>query len=122
MAKVGLKSSSGRSWDRDLCVHLDTGSGEGIPKLYAYKKKVRGQEPQQVNLRNAAMLSVLEIDTFAALTSRGGSTLMPELRKAWMGEQLGFWWSDAEKRVTVMEHRYRMSMVVGYSQGAAGPF
>jgi hypothetical protein len=96
------------------------GSGEGIPKLYAYKRKPRGQDWEQVNVRNAAMFSVPEVDTFAALTARGGSTLGPELRKAWMGEQLGFWWSDAEKRVTIMEHRYRMTMVVGVQPGRGG--
>ena len=48
-----------------------------------------GQEPQQVNLCDTVMFTVGEVDTFAALASRGGSTVMPELRKAWMGERLG---------------------------------
>jgi hypothetical protein len=93
------------------------GSGEGILKQYAYVKKPRGQEPQQVNLRNSVMFTVGEVDTFAALASRGGSTLMPELRKAWMGERLGFGWANAEKAVVVMAHRYRMTMVVGVQPG-----
>ena len=84
------------------------GSGEGIPKQYAYKKK-----DEQVNLRNAVMFTVGEVDAFAALAGRSGSTLMPELRKAWMGERLGFGWATAEKAVVVMSHRYRMTMVVG---------
>ena len=119
--KGGAEKVAADALETETFVFVATpGSGEGIPKLYAYKKRVRGQEPQQVNLRNAAMLSVAEIDTFAGLISRGGSTLMPELRKAWMGEQLGFWWSDAEKRVTIMEHRYRMTMVVGVQPGRGG--
>lgn len=91
------------------------GSGEGILKQYAYKKK-----SEQINVRNSVMLSVPEIDTFAALAGRGGSTLMPELRKAWMGERLGFGWADVEKAVAVLPHRYRMTMVVGVQPGRGG--
>jgi hypothetical protein len=91
------------------------GSGEGLLKQYAYKKKT-----EQINLRDAAIFSVPEVDTFAALTGRGGSTLMPELRKAWMGERLGFGWADVEKAVTIMDHRYRMTMIVGVQPGRGG--
>ncbi|WP_375481985.1 bifunctional DNA primase/polymerase [uncultured Mycobacterium sp.] len=90
------------------------GSGEGILKQYAYNKQT-----EQINLRNSVMFSVPEIDTFAALTARGGSTLMPELRKAWMGERLGFGWANVEKAVIVMGHRYRMTMIVGVQPGRA---
>lgn len=91
------------------------GSGEGLLKQYAYKKKT-----EQINLRNAAIFTVPEVDTFAALTGRGGSTLMPELRKAWMGERLGFGWADVEKAVVIMAHRYRMTMIVGVQPGRGG--
>ncbi|QZY45072.1 MULTISPECIES: bifunctional DNA primase/polymerase [Mycolicibacterium] len=90
------------------------GSGEGIPKQYAYKQKA-----EQINLRNAVMFTVGEVDTFAALAGRSGSTLMPELRKAWMGERLGFGYANAEKAVVIMEHRYRMTMIVGVQPGRA---
>ncbi|GFG73586.1 hypothetical protein [Mycobacterium botniense] len=45
---------------------------------------------------------------------------MPELRKAWMGERLGFGWANAEKAVVVVGHRYRMTMVVGVQPGRGG--
>lgn len=94
-------------------VHVATpGSGEGIPKQYAYKKKA-----EQINQRNAVLFTVSEVDTFAALAGRSGSTLMPELRKAWMGERLGFGYADVEKAVAIMAHRYRMTMVVGVQPG-----
>lgn len=96
------------------------GSGEGILKQYACVRKPKGQEPEQINLRNSVMFTVGEVDTFAALAGRGGSTLMPELRKAWMGERLGFGWANAEKAVVVMGHRYRMTMVVGVQPGRGG--
>jgi hypothetical protein len=97
------------------------GSGEGLLKQYAYKRRTtKGQPPEQINLRNAAMFTVPEVDTFAALAGRGGSTLMPELRKAWMGERLGFGWADVEKAVAIMAHRYRMTMIVGVQPGRGG--
>jgi hypothetical protein len=97
-------------------VHVATpGSGEGIPKQYAYKKKA-----EQINLRNAVLFTVSEVDTFAALAGRSGSTLMPELRKAWMGERLGFGYADVEKAVAIMAHRYRMTMIVGVQPGRGG--
>lgn len=96
------------------------GSGEGLLKQYAYKKRTKDQGPIQVNLRNTAIFTVPEIDTFAALSGRGGSTLIPELRKAWMGERLGFGWADAEKAVVIMAHRYRMTMIVGVQPGRGG--
>lgn len=96
------------------------GSGEGLLKQYAYKKRARGQEPVQVNQRNSVLFTVPEIDTLAALGGRGGSTLIPELRKAWMGERLGFGWADVEKAVAIMQHRYRMTMIVGVQPGRGG--
>lgn len=97
------------------------GSGEGLLKQYAYKRRPgQGKPPEQINLRNAAMFTVPEVDTFAALSGRGGSTLIPELRKAWMGERLGFGWADVEKAVAIMAHRYRMTMIVGVQPGRGG--
>lgn len=88
------------------------GSGEGIPKQYAYKANGK-----QINLRNSVMVSVAEIDTLAALGNRSNSTLMPELRKAWMGERLGFGYATVDKAVPILDHRYRMTMVVGVQPG-----
>ena len=48
-------------------------------KQYAYKKKSRERGVEQINLRNAVMFSVPEIDTLTALGGRGGSTLMHTL-------------------------------------------
>lgn len=94
-------------------VHTATpGSGEGILKEYAYKRRT-----EQVDLRNSVMFSVPEIDSLAALKARSASTLMPELRKAWMGEQLGFGYAADDKKFAIKRHRYRMTMVVGVQPG-----
>ncbi|OQQ31071.1 hypothetical protein A6410_05460 [Prescottella equi] len=119
---IAAKSGSGKGTSEKAAkaalltnpvVHTATpGSGEGILKEYAFKK---GRE--QVDVRNSVLFSVPEIDSLAALKGRSGSTLMSELRKAWMGEQLGFSYAADEKKIPIKDHRYRMSMVVGVQPG-----
>ncbi|MCZ4519509.1 bifunctional DNA primase/polymerase [Rhodococcus ruber] len=111
--KGSSESAAADAIDTTPDVYVATpGSGEGIPKQYAYKASGK-----QVNLRNSVMFSVAEIDTLAALGNRSNSTLMPELRKAWMGERLGFGYATADKAVPILDHRYRMTMVVGVQPG-----
>lgn len=104
------------------CITLDehittvtTGSGEGIS--HAYVKRTRGGELDQHT--TAVLFSVPEIDTLSALGARQGATLMPELRRGWSGEQLGFAYADPTKRLTVEAHRYRMCLVAGIQPGRA---
>jgi hypothetical protein len=86
------------------------GSGEGVGKLfYSWDP----QQKKQVQHTPAAILSVGEINTLAALKARSASTLLPELNKAWMGEELGFAYSDRTKRLDVPPHGYRLCMVAG---------
>ena len=88
------------------------GSGEGLAHLFMRRlsdKEGGGQEQH----REAALLSVPEIDTLTALGSRQGATLLPELRKAFMGERLGFGYADPKKRLSLAGHSYRLSLVVG---------
>lgn len=111
------KGTSEAASEDALCtdpeVHSATpGSGEGILKEYAFKRK-----SDQVDVRNSVLFTVSEIDSLAALKNRSGSTLMPELRKAWMGEQLGFGYAADDKKFAIKRHRYRMTMVVGVQPG-----
>lgn len=91
------------------------GSGEGITKMFMRHVKataaVPHPEPEQYN--RAALVTVGEIDTFSALSNRQASTLLPQLRQAAMGEQLGFFYSDETKRMPVPEHRYRLCLIAG---------
>lgn len=101
----------------DPDVHVATpGSGEGILKEYATKRNVK-QKSVQMDLRNSVLFTAPEIDSLAALKGRSGSTLLPELRKAWMGEQLGFSYAADDKKFALCKHRYRMAMVVGVQPG-----
>lgn len=84
------------------------GSGEGIAHAYVRRTK------DGVEQHTAAVLfSVPEIDTLTALSERRGATLLPELRRAWVGERLGFAYADPTKRLPVPAHAYRMALVAG---------
>lgn len=91
------------------------GSGEGLAHLYARRTKTGVERTAE-----AVLLDVAEIDTLSALGTRQGSTLLPELRKAWMGEQLGFSYADPTKRLPIVRHSYRLCMIVGVQPRRAG--
>lgn len=92
------------------------GSGEGISRIY----RPHGTDEDEENPVTRAMFSVPEIDSLAALGSRQGATLMPELRKMYGGEPLGF--SNASKLSApkVSAHSYRAGLVVGVQPLRAG--
>jgi hypothetical protein len=97
--------------------HIETatiGSGEGLAHLFARRVKTEVERTA-----DAVLLDVAEVDTLAALTSRQGATLLPELRKGWMGERLGFSYADPTKRLPIARHDYRLCMVVGVQPGRA---
>ena len=92
------------------------GSGEGINHLYAHYNKDHGT----VMDRWSVLFSVPEIDTLTALGKRNGTTLFPQLRKAFMGEALTFAYADRTKAIQVPGHSYRLSLVTGIQPGRAG--
>ena len=91
------------------------GSGEGI--LHAYAKRAKDEVEM---IQQSIMFSVPEIDSLGAVGARQGSTLMPLIRSAWSGEQLGFTYADPTKNLKIEAHRYRMTMVAGIQPGRAG--
>lgn len=97
--------------------NIDTagvGSGEGIAHLF--KRRTRtGVE----DIRTQVLMRVAEIDTLAALGDRKGATLLPELRKAWSGEDLGFAYADPTKALPLPAHSYRLALVAGVQPGRA---
>src|SRR5690606_5966069 len=88
------------------------GSGEGI--LHAYAKRAKDEVEM---IQQSIMFSVPEIDSLGAVGARQGSTLMPLIRSAWSGEQLGFTYADPTKNLKIEAHRYRMTMVAGIQPG-----
>jgi 5S rRNA maturation endonuclease (ribonuclease M5) len=93
------------------------GSGEGIAHLFQkYDKK----QDALIPVATAVLMSAAEVDTLSALTGRQASTLMPELRKTWSGEELGFAYVDPEKKLKLQGHTYRLCLTVGIQPGRAG--
>lgn len=93
---------------------ITAGSGEAIAHAFMERRKnpQTGQlEPYQHT--NRVLVSIAEVDTLGALHARTAATIMPELRKAWMGERLGFHYVDLTKRLPVPAHSYRLCMIVG---------
>lgn len=90
------------------------GSGEGIAHLFL--RRVKDNVEQH---REAVLMRVAEIDTLAALGDRKGATLLPELRKAWSGEDLGFAYADPTKALPLPAHTYRLCLVAGVQPGRA---
>lgn len=91
------------------------GSGEGIAHMYAKRTK------DGVDMHTVAVLfTIAEIDTLTALGDRKGTTLLPELRKAWSGERLGFSYADPTKRLPIPAHTYRLATIAGIQPGRGG--
>lgn len=100
---------------------LTVGSGEAIAHAFMHRRQNEQTKVWEVHQHTERVLfSVSEIDTLGALHSRTAATIMPELRKAWMGEQLGFHYVDPLKRLPVPRHKYRLCMVVGIQPNRAG--
>jgi Bifunctional DNA primase/polymerase, N-terminal len=105
-------------------IHTETftvGSGEAIAHAYMerkYNKDTKDYEAHQHNDR--ALFSIAEIDTLDALHKRQSSTILPELRKAWMGERLGFHYVEKAKRLPVPAHHYRLCLIAGIQPERAG--
>ncbi|MGR6582337.1 hypothetical protein ACT89R_17270 [Rhodococcus qingshengii] len=93
------------------------GSGEGLARAFRATEPLDGESSR----RTRALIAVSEIDTLAALAGRKGATLMPELRKAYMGESIGF--NNASKVTTsaVEAHSYRLCLTVGVQPENAAP-
>ncbi|KXO88742.1 hypothetical protein AXK56_10515 [Tsukamurella pulmonis] len=91
------------------------GSGEGINRTFATARKapLGGGATVMRWHKTAALFGVRDIAHLVALAGRSGSTLLPELLKAAMGEELGFANADAERRVILPMHSYRLCMSAG---------
>lgn len=98
---------------------VGVGSGEGIAHMFMKRESEKngGGVTQHTT---AVLMNVPEVDTIAALTARSASTILPELRKAWMGEELGFAYADEKKRLPVPWQGYRLCVSVGVQPERAG--
>jgi hypothetical protein len=101
---------------------IGLGSGEGILDQYVEYKaadKASGEPACIEQHTESVLFKNPEIGTIQALKNRTGATLMPMLRDAWMGSELGFAYANKERRLRVGEHKYRMSLVIGCQPSSA---
>lgn len=94
---------------------IPVGTGEGINRTYAHAERDKDGSGQ-VELKwhtDRALFGCRDIATVAALTARQGATLVPELLKAYMGEELGFANADKDRRVILPMHSYRLCLSAG---------
>lgn len=104
-AAVRLTLRGGRPVPAQPMIPL--GTGEGINRTYArWEKGVRWSTDR-------ALFGCRDIATVGALTARQGATLLPELLKAYMGEELGFANADKERRIILPSHSYRLCLSAG---------
>lgn len=96
------------------------GSGEGILHQYARYVKPKNQPGYIEQHNDACLFTAGEVDTLEALHSRQSSTLVSELRKVYMGEELSFAYVDPTKRLKVAKHAYRAGLIVGIQPARAG--
>jgi hypothetical protein len=99
------------------------GSGEGIARCftpYLDDQDKDGDGKPTRKRRTRAVFSAPEVDTLAALGGRRGSTLLPELRKVYSGEQIGFKNASDASTSPVEEHSYRACLIVGVQPAKAG--
>lgn len=99
-----------------MIAEVTPGSGEAIAHAYMQRNKDGSIEQHTT----ANLFDIPELDTLLALTQRTASTLLPELRKAWMGERLGFHYVDKFKRLPVPAHAYRMCLIAGVQPERVG--
>lgn len=98
------------------------GSGEGILHQYVTRKKASKDDGLPAGIEqhtDRVLFTASEVDTLASLHARQSSTLLSELRKVWMAEELSFAYVDLTKRLTVGRHRYRAGLIVGIQPARA---
>lgn len=107
--------------DGESFIEKNVGSGEGLAHAYVRREVVeKGKPAELVQHANSVLFECHEVDTIAAVGGRQGSTLLPELRKMWSGERLGFQNADEARRIPVEPHGYRAALIVGVQPEKAG--
>ncbi len=101
-------------------VEAGVGSGEGLAHSYLrYVPGKNGAKGTMEQHTTRVLFRAPEVDTLAALKGRQGSTLLPKLRDAWIGDALGFAYADVTRRLDLRAHAYRMCLIVGIQPARA---
>jgi hypothetical protein len=112
---VGRDAVALRSYGRVTRVEpVSPSTGEGLVSVFAETQR----DPLTRRTRtlihtSAALLSFKDVESFGALVSRSGATLSGTLLSLYMGDPLGFFTRERERRVTLPAH----TVVAGLSAG-----
>jgi hypothetical protein len=114
---VDVERAYGLSMPRSVSFATHTvGSGQGLAHAYVRWEKGTGMVPYATS----ALFTIEEVDHLVGLTGQNGSTLLPELRRLYMGEKLGHMYVDVQKRAEVPAHSYRAGLIMGVQPARAG--
>lgn len=100
------------TWPTDAPMRANLGSGEGIAHAYAHHEG-SGKNRAVVRDRESVMFELAEVDHFAAVTSRQGSTLDATIRSVYSGERLGSQNADPRRTLPIPAHAYRATLLMG---------
>jgi hypothetical protein len=109
----------------DLAV-LPLGSGEGITEAYlAMIDEIDPTTGKPQRVKRQVMRGVLfmldEGQALEQIGSRNGSTLLPTIRTAWTGAQLGQANASEERRRKLPAYEYRFALIAGFQVEYAAP-
>lgn len=123
----GIAEAASRTLIPDLrnAVVTQPASGEGLAAMFATRIQVPEDEGGSKGetriscIASRALLSIPEIGTLGGASKRQGSTVIPALCSAWSGESLGAFNKAEANRLTIPEHAYRLSLIVGIQPAAS---
>lgn len=102
----------------DIIDPLTPGSGEGLIDAYFEMVTETDDDGKKRTVKRktktAAYVVVDEGQALLAQRDRNGSTIMQTIRSAWSGADLGQHNAAEERRRVMVEHSYRMCMVLGF--------
>jgi hypothetical protein len=102
----------------DVVADVPPGSGEGLAELYFETVTEEGAGGKRVKVKRqtktGAYIYVDEAQMLVEMGNRRGATIMPTLRSAWSGDNLGQSNATADTHRVLPVHGYRMALMVGF--------
>jgi hypothetical protein len=89
----------------------ELGTGQGVTS--GYTRAPGPKEPEPVQFNDTVLWLSDEIGSLTAHTGMKGSNLLPILKQAYSGSQLGARYAGRDNRRAVLAHRYRAAFLVG---------
>jgi hypothetical protein len=117
-----------RKWIGDLAgddrlYQRSIGSGQGMESAFVARVKEKSDDGDATfvnkQIRENVLVKVSEVDQITSHAKQQASTLVANLRSAWMAQALGGMYKDTTKDIAVGEDTYRLSVLVGIQPSRA---